>query len=241
MQHRFPRYGSDGVATLILVVNPNTNSQTTERLSRELERGEARGLFRVVSPSKGPKAIESEQDEWESTAWCLAQWRREMERAQGILVACYGHHPLVGVVREIMPEKPAVGIMEASLWQAAKLGGRVGILTSSAEWVPRLKDVLASYPFGTRVVSVLPLGLGPEDLEYGQDAVVSGALSSGMAMMTKATDVVCLGCASLSGRERELFPRYSIPVVDGVKAGVAWLLDALAHGPEAGTRAGYEA
>ena len=80
------------------------------------------------------------------------------------LVACFSAHPLINALREEV-KGPVIGIMEASLYAARMLGGRLGIINTGARSQLMAEDAIRSYGLEEYSVGVESTGYGVLELE----------------------------------------------------------------------------
>ncbi len=209
----------------LLVVNPNTNAGMTaaiERAAREAAGGAAQ--VEVIRAANGPESIEGQFDGVVSAYWALEAVLGHPGPVDGCLVACYSHHPVTGALREALAA-PVVGIMEASILTALPLGHRFAIVTTSARWRPLLEEGVRTLGFADRCAGVRSTGLAVLDLERLPAAEVIARIcqEARKAVEVDGADVVCLGCAGMAGLKEAVSEVTSVPVIDGVRAGIALL------------------
>ena len=156
----------------ILVVNPNSSSSITDRLSASIEPPPGVQLTWWTAPSEAPPSIDDEETSDSSTAVCLPRilelCRSPASTAataalgggdetvdgifDGILIACYSDHPLIALLRAhlVDPRIHVLGILEASLAHALLLPQRAplnkfGIITTGKTWEPVLESAVKSF------------------------------------------------------------------------------------------------
>lgn len=169
--------------------------------------------------------------------------RALLDRVDGILVCCFSDHPLVGMLRHIMPAwKPCMHILEASLLAglASARGRPVGILTTGADMVRDIDAGVAAILGGSaggndRYAGCLVTGLGvvqlrePSEQEHVRHVIGTrsaelaradvGALILGCAGMAGMEVIIRQGMASAVGVEQAA----ATAIIDGAKAGVQLL------------------
>lgn len=206
----------------LLVVNPNTSPEMTETIGLAA-RGAAgpQTTVDVVCPDRGPASIEGRFDEIVSAYWTLDKVMRSAPSYDGFVVACYGPHPVIGALREALPQ-PTLGIMEASILQALPLGDRFSIVTTSPRWQPLLEEGVRLMGLERRCASVRSSGLAVLDLDALPEAEVRERLciEARAAVEVDGAEVVCLGCAGMAGLAEAVSEAAGVPVIDGVRAAV---------------------
>lgn len=207
----------------LLVVNPNTSAAMTATILTAARAAAGAGVqVDAVEPARGPASVEGRLDELVSGYWALDTVLPVAGQYDGFVVACYGHHPLIGALREALSQ-PVVGIMEASILQALPLGDRFSIVTTSPRWQPLLEEGVRVLGVEARCASVRTTGLAVLDLAALPPEQVRARLreAARAAVAEDGAEVICLGCAGLAGLEADVAKAAGVPVIDGVRAGVA--------------------
>jgi Asp/Glu/hydantoin racemase len=195
----------------------------------------------------GPKSINNEDDAAESVKHCLPALRKELERHDGFLVACYSQHPLVpllkdeGVIKGA--RKPVTGIFEASVATSLQIihpNEKFGIVSTGKVWESILTDATIAF-LGTdseaskRFAGVETTGLNATDLHDAPPEEVRKRMKNAVKRLLKKESVgaICLGCAGMAGMDEMVreacveelgeVEGARMRIVDGVMAGVAWL------------------
>jgi allantoin racemase len=210
----------------ILVVNPNTTAQMTEaiRLTAMAAAGD-QATIDALQPANGPASIEGQFDEVVSAFWTLDAVLNVADSYDGIVIACYSAHPVIGALREALCQ-PVIGIMEASIIHALLLGHRFSIVTTSARWQPLLQEGVRLLGFESRCASIRSSGMAVLDLERLPPSQVRQRLvdEARMAVEHDGAEVICLGCAGMTELQNEIASALPVPVVDGVRAAIQQLL-----------------
>ena len=201
----------------ILVVNPNTS----EEFNRKLEQAAKEYALpstevKVISPASGPKSIEGIYDEALSVQGTLDAFIDREEEFDGFVLACYSDPLVVYAMREITT-KPVLGIAEASVHLACLLGNKFSIVTTNDRWEPLLHEAVRKYGVESRCASVRTTGLRVLDLEgEGEGAVEKAIEREALAAVKEdGAEVICLGCAGMSGFDKALEKKLGVPVLDG--------------------------
>jgi allantoin racemase len=225
----------------ILFINPNTSIEFTAKVEFVARKYAAAGTEIIArTPASGPCSIEGIYDELLSCAPTLEVALSELEHVDGIVIACYSDHPTVYALREIT-DKPVIGIAEASMLMACMLGYKFSVVTTNEEWVPLLWDAVRHYGLAERCASVRSTGLQVLELESKSDAEINELILgvSRQALDNDNTEVICLGCAGMSGLDKELEPQLGVPVIDGVVAALKLLEGAITYGVKTSKRRAY--
>jgi Asp/Glu/hydantoin racemase len=130
----------------ILLINPNGTSSMTGACLRSLETTlppycTVTGL---TSPHPTPSAIEGHLDGVLSAAAAIRAVIPIASKYDAFLVACFSAHPLINALREEL-SGPVIGIMEASLYAARMLGGRLGVVATGGRSKIMHEDAIRYY------------------------------------------------------------------------------------------------
>jgi allantoin racemase len=209
--------GRRGIEMKILAINPNTS----EEFNRKLE--QAAGEYclpstevQVLSPASGPKSIEGMYDEALSVQGTLKLFLDREKEFDGFVLACYSDPLTVYAMREVTT-KPVLGIAEASVHLACFLGSRFSIVTTNDRWKPLLHEAVRRYGVESRCASVRTTGLRVLELEHAGEEAVANAIEREAVAAVKedGAEVICLGCAGMSGFDKALEKKLGVPVLDG--------------------------
>ena len=225
----------------LLVINPNTSHKMTDtiRVSAVEAAGDA-AVVDTVCPRNGPKSIEGRFDEVVSAYWTLDQAMELAPGYDGVILACYSQHVVIGALREALSQ-PVVGIMEASIMYALPLGNRFSIVTTSRRWQPLLEEGVLVLGLQDRCASVRSTNLAVLDLERLPDEDVIRALcdAAHAAVTHDDAEVICLGCAGMAGLEEAVRQAIGVPVVDPVRAAVLMTMGMVQNGLSTSKRNSY--
>ncbi|KAL2827261.1 carbon-nitrogen hydrolase [Aspergillus pseudoustus] len=218
----------------ILLVNPNSTKYMTDKclemvaptLPPDVQ------VDGFTAPIPAPTAVEGSLDSVLSAAEAIRGILPIADRYDAFLVACYSEHPLIKALREELPA-PVVGIMEASLFAARTLGGRFGIVVTSARSAGLHTDSIRHYGLEGFSVGVESCGLGVLGLEEkGEDVVLAAMCDAAKRLVERGADTITLGCAGMTklkvAVEKAVGP--DVQVVDGAVAGVHHLVGILRMG-----------
>jgi Asp/Glu/hydantoin racemase len=236
----------------ILVVNPNSSTSITDRLSESIEAPPGVQLTWWTAPSEAPPSIDDQETSDSSAAICLprilelcksttsAALAGGTERLfDGILVACYSDHPLIALLRINLVDPPirVLGILESSVAHALLLPqpaplNKFGVVTTGKTWEPVLEKAVMSFLGVTNSERFAGVrGTGIEVLGFhGSDEVGTGVEEAVQALVKDGAGIIILGCAGMSGLETSVKHAASrlssgtvVLVVDGVRAGIQLL------------------
>jgi Asp/Glu/hydantoin racemase len=146
------------------------------------------------------------------------------------LVACFSAHPLINALREEL-SGPVIGIMEAALYSARMLGGRLGIVATGGRSKIMHEDAIRYYGLDGFSAGVETTNLGVLELEALPRDKVLGLVSEAARRLVqdKGADCIALGCAGMTEmkiRCEEVVGSKdaTAQVIDGVGVGVQILI-----------------
>jgi Asp/Glu/hydantoin racemase len=178
-------------------------------------------VFTYTGPSCGPPSINDGDDIKKSTDAVLAD-AAVYSHVDGILVACFSHHPLVAALQkqengESNHPRAVTGIFEASILTALSLvrpQEKWGIVTTGKFWEQHLTDGVNAFlgvnSLGTgtnassKFAGVESTGLNASDFHHGVDPeVVTERLKGATRRLLAKGNVTCvvMGCAGMTGLE----------------------------------------
>ncbi|MCB9150621.1 MAG: aspartate/glutamate racemase family protein [Caldilineaceae bacterium] len=225
----------------ILLINPNTTPGFTQRIQHIAAEYAAAGtIVEAVNPQQGPRAIESIYDELLSAPATLELVLQHAPHVDAFVIACYSDHPVIYAAREITT-KPVVGIAEATMHMACMLGHKFSVVTTNRQWEPLLWDAVHHYGLAARCASVRSTGLPVLALEEKSEAETYALIHNiaQRAVEQDGADVICLGCAGMSGMDKRLTADLSAPVLDGVICALKFLEGMVHYGISTSKRLAY--
>lgn len=225
----------------VLLVNPNTSTAFTDRIQTIAEKYAQPGTVVVAkNPSSGPRSIESIYDEILSAPGTLELVISELDQFDAVAVACYSDHPSIYALREIT-DKPVIGIAEASMYLACMLGYKFSVVTTNREWEPLLWDAVRHYGLTERCASVRSTGMPVLALESASpDETFAMILNAArQAVEVDGAEVICLGCAGMTGLDKQLEAKLCVPVLDGVISALKLLEGMVGYGVKTSKRLAY--
>jgi allantoin racemase len=202
----------------ILVINPNSSTQTTAAMEEGIASLRTRGgaAIECVTMAEGPPGIET-QEHVESVVLPLARLI-EREPAALYVIACFSD-PGIHLAREVA-RAPVIGIAESAFLLAMGLGQKFGIVAILERSIPRhMRYVrqlgLTGFLAGDRSINSGVAGLsGP--------GVVERIVEVGRRLRDEdGANVLILGCASMGRYRSAIEDQLGIPVVDPAQAAVA--------------------
>ncbi|MCJ1294163.1 hypothetical protein MMC34_005720 [Xylographa carneopallida] len=244
----------------ILLINPNSTPHMTTACLTSLAPTLPPGVTVTgfTAPRPAPSAIEGHLDGVLSAAECIRALLPHLHdedddedtadapgarrpKYDAFLVACFSAHPLIAALREEVPG-PVVGIMEAALYAARMVGGRVGVVATAARSVVMHEDAIRGYGLAGHSVGAEGTGMGVLELEtLEQEEVARRMCDAAEQLVGRGADCVCLGCAGMVGLREKVAGRVGdgVQVVDGVGVGVQFLVGLVREGLRTGKAGAY--
>lgn len=214
----------------ILLVNPNS----TEYMTMDCLKAIAPTLppdvtiHGFTAPYPAPTAIESQTDAVLSTAVCIRAIKPIAKSYDAFLVACFRDHPLIGVLKEEFPQ-PVLGIMEAAMYAARMLGGKMGIVCTSDRSVLAHSSTVSAYGFSNHFAGCESAKLGVLELDSKPKEEVHAIIVQKLRRLVedKGADCVLSGCAGMAEMRavcEHAVEGTGVRVLDGVTIGVQILV-----------------
>ena len=195
----------------ILIINPNSDPVMTAAIQASAEVF-AGGAFQVqtLSTPGAPRFIETYGHEVQAGPGMMALLKENEEAFDAFVIACHSDTNLAAAKEAT--RKPVIGIGEASMKLASFLGPSFSVVTTHKHSIPGKLEQARKYHLQDLMVSVRAPRVGEEDLT---DFELYLTLSQ-QAVEEDGAEVIVLGCAGLSGMDREIQNAVGAPVLDGV-------------------------
>jgi len=211
----------------ILCINPNSSQEVTvgiENICKNYALPTTE--IEVKCIKEAPPGIESYHDAAVSVHYLLDKFEKWKEQYDGFIIAC---HSDVGVdlLRELT-DKPVIGIGEASMLFALPLGHKFSILSLKRKKIPQKEDLVKKYGFENRCASIRITGLGviATDEEKREKLIQEGI----KAVKEDGAEVLILGCAGMTGLDKEIEKVVGVPVIDGVASALMLMESLIRYG-----------
>ena len=206
--------------TRILLLNPNTSADITERMMVVARAAAAPGTEVIAATApRGVPYIATRAEAAIGGAVVLDMLAERLGTFDAAVVAAFGD-PGLGGARELMPV-PVIGLAEASMLTACMLGRRFSIVSFARALGPWFRECVAAHGLNERLASIRLLddpfaavGRVGEDKE---DLLVALA---GRAVAEDEADVIVLAGAPLAGLAARVRDRVPVPVGEGVAAAI---------------------
>jgi Asp/Glu/hydantoin racemase len=210
----------------ILVINPNSSRDVTERMSRALDGLRFPGGPRIdcATLEEGPPGIETDRHIAEVAGPIVATVEREQNSTAAFVIACFSD-PGLHAAREAS-RVPVYGIAQCGYAAALAIGERFGVISILPRGVVRHRRHIASLGLLDRLAADIAIDMGVTELSQG-DKVLGRMTEVGEALKERGADVVVMGCAGMAQYRRPLEDRLGVPVIDPTQAATAMALNAV--------------
>jgi Asp/Glu/hydantoin racemase len=213
----------------ILLINPNTSPNLTERIA-----GLARSAMagdHVIVPATGrfgARYITTRAGAAIAAHAALDALAEHGAGCDAVLLACFGD-PGLAALKELSPV-PVVGMAEASCREACKLGRRFAIVTGGVLWKPMLEEFVAQLGLADRLASVRCLAQTGGDIARDPGGSLAAlAAESHAAVDADGADVVILGGAGLAGLAVPIADKVPVPVLCSFETALRAVLALASH------------
>jgi allantoin racemase len=142
----------------------------------------------------------------------------ETERFDAVVMAGFGEPGREGLREQL--EVPVVDITEAAVAMAAPLGRRFAILTSLSRTSAQIRASLLTAGLGGGCSGVYAIEKPVLEIVKDADATVAALAELGRRALADGAEVLVLGCAGMTSSSPKVSAELSVPVVDGLAAGI---------------------
>ena len=215
----------------ILLINPNTSPELTERIAG-LARASVAGDAAIVPATGrfGARYITTRASAAIAAHAALDAFAEHGTDCDAVLLACFGD-PGLAALKELSPV-PVVGMAEASCHEACRRGPRFAIVTGGLLWKPMLEEFVAQLGLADRLASVRCLPQTGGDIARDPDGSLAAlAAESRAAVEADGADVVILGGAGLAGLATHIAEKVPVPVLCSFETALRAVLALASQGP----------
>jgi allantoin racemase len=210
-----------------LLINPNTNGLTTQRLQQVLlPKLPTHASLDVVTASFGATYIACEASHAVAAHASLQAWAEYLEANKepldGVLIACFGD-PGLFALRE-MSCCPVTGLAEASFIQAATFGP-FSIVTGGERWKPMLHRLANSLGFQNALRQIETVAPSGAELQANPQMALECLKTACQNASRHGVKSIILGGAGLAGYAAQIQSMVDLPVIDSATAGLEVLLN----------------
>ncbi len=214
------------ISRKFLIINPNTNELTTQRLRDVLQPGLPKHIELELRTARfGANYIACEASHAVAAHACVDAWATHRAGSQvrpdGVLIGCFGD-PGLFALREVS-SCPVTGLAEASFIQAAK-HGPFAIVTGGERWKPMLMRLAQSLGYEKLLRHIETVAPSGAQLQADPEMALR-CLSDACANAAKS-DVrsIIMGGAGLAGYALALQASSPLPLIDSAQAGLEVLI-----------------
>jgi Asp/Glu/hydantoin racemase len=224
-------------ARRFLLINPNTNAMTTQRLQDTLQPQLPGGVgLDIRTASFGSHYIACEASHAVAAHACLQAWAEYRKEhtgpLDGVLIGCFGD-PGLFALREASG-CPVTGLAEASFVLAAQRGP-FAIVTGGERWKPMLVRLAQNLGFGHLLRHIETVAPSGAQLQADPDMAMRCLSEACTKAAASGAAGVILGGAGLAGYAQGLRAHCPVPLIDSAEAGLQVMLQGLAPAaPHAG-------
>jgi allantoin racemase len=218
------------VTKTLLVINPNTTHDITDRML-EVGRGLAPPGVSLLGQNGrfGARYISDRPNFVVAGHATLDAYAVHAGTVDAVYIACFGDPGLLALKE--LAAVPVVGMAEASFAAAAMGGRRFGIVTGGQRWRPMLQELAGELGYREQLASVETLHLTGGDIAANPLAAVDLLAEACMTSVNQhGAEAVILGGAGLVGLADHVRARVAMPVLCSVTTGFTAALAAL-HAP----------
>jgi len=195
----------------IFIINPNSDLDMTRMIQETANRYAASDCDVLCKPTPGaPKFVETYEDAVTAAPGMIALVRENESAFDGFIVACHADINL-DVIKEIT-DKPVVGIGEASMKIASMLGHRFSVLSDNDHSIPNKEALVRKYHLENTLASVK----APDKAWMDWKDLDKYAKTGAEAIKKDKAEVLVLGCAGMTGLDKDLQEALRVPVLDGI-------------------------
>lgn len=214
----------------LLVINPNTTRDITDKVARSIR---ALAPVDVAVDARtgafGPRYIASRATYAIAGHAALDAFAQAGAGASAVLLACFGD-PGLDALREVSPI-PVIGLVEAAVAEAAQDGRAYSIVTGGVLWRSMLLETLQARGLETGLASILTVAPTGGQIAADPDgALALLAQACAEAIRRDGAGAVILGGAGLVGLAGRVQHMIGAPVVCSVEAGARAAFAAIAAG-----------
>ena len=203
----------------ILLVNPNTTASMTEKaLAAAKNVAHADTTIIGATSQHGPPSIQGYLD----AANCVPGLLEEVKahkNIDAIVIACFDDTGLDAV--RCITTAPVLGIGEAAFHAASMVANKFAVVTTLSRSVPGLEANLMRYGLAQKCVGVRASDIPVLKLEENDPASLDRIRDEiRIAITDTHAEAIVLGCAGMAPLMAQLSDEFSLPVIDGVAAGI---------------------
>lgn len=204
----------------ILLINPNTSADMTERMARNAAAvlpGDT--AVTALTAPRGMPYIASRAEALIAGQITLELIAEHQAGTDAVVIAAFGDPGLIAA-RELF-DVPIIGMAEAALLTACMLGRKFAIVTFSRTLVAWYEDAVSLAGLDSRLAGIRVPSAKFESVATVRDELEEALAETALqAVDADGADVVILAGAPLTGLARQMASRIPVPLVDPLEAAV---------------------
>jgi allantoin racemase len=214
----------------ILLINPNTSATITQMLAARTAEIAGSGVTLLpVTGRFGAPYIASRASAAIAGHAALDALAEHVSDCDVAYLACFGD-PGLAALKEVSPV-PVVGMAEASIEAACRLGHRFAIVTGGAAWAPMLTELVIGLGLSDRLAAVRTIEQSGDEIARNPASALDRLIGECNACASKdGAHSVILGGAGLAGLAARVQGSVPVPVICSVEAGARAALAARDQG-----------
>ena len=204
----------------ILWINPvgtDDFDQSIGKILKEVARSDTE--IDVVSlPEDRPKHLEYHAYEGLVVGDTINITYSMSDKYDGIVIGCFYD---VGLreAREVSRRAVVTAPCQASLVFASHLGNTFSVLVGRRKWIPKMKENIHLYGYGSMLASMRSLELGVYDFQADTERTARTLMEEGRkAVEEDSAEVLILGCTIEFGFHEKMQEELKVPVIEAVPA-----------------------
>lgn len=202
----------------ILIINPNTTAAMTQALKERAAAICPAGVtIQEVTAPYGPPAVSRRRDVAIAATAVLSALAEHREGVDAAVIGAFTD-PGLDAAREVMPF-PVVGLLESSVFLAAQLGARIGLVYGGTRMIPGVEERLRAIGLRDRVCGIRTPPDGVRPSETSDVLRVFGGVARDLVVTDRA-EVIVLGGGKLIGLASQIEELVSVPTIDCVDCAV---------------------
>lgn len=204
----------------ILVLNPNTSTHMTDRMTAVGQTFAADGTELVgVTAKTGVPYISSRPEAQLAGAEVLTIIAEQQSDVDAVIIAAFGD-PGLTAARDLF-DLPVIGVSEAAMLTACMVGDRFALVTFSRNLQRWYEECVAAHGLGERFAGIHIPDVAFGSLKTVQDEI-SGALVdvANEAAASTGADSIILAGAPLAGLAPKIAGQIVRPAIDPISAAV---------------------
>ncbi len=209
----------------ILIINPNSDLEMTQAI-QETADAFVDSKVQVICKHTpdAPKFIETYEDQVKAAPGMIKLTRENEQEFDGFIIACHCD-PNLDTLKEIT-KKPVVGIGEASMKLASMLGHSFSVISMTEQSIPNKEALIRKYHLQDALASVR----SPDEKHKNLRDEEKYFETAKLAIEQDKAEVIVLGCAGMTGLDKNLEKKLGVPVLDGVICALIILTGLVTYG-----------